>query len=199
MATPNNPISTATHRVCVGCDSAVSIWAARLPRQAGFLVEVVGVDDVRNESGDTDEEQQQRDEEQEQPEGDGAADDRAADLAVTLVDPHARSRRWASPRSDGTARSVTPSCAGRSHRCDRPEARRARRAQYPLSSATIRTCQDGRHMADDVVLEDVSPKTGGGLAECRRGDLRRSRRRRPHPRADRHLGQGHRVRQRQGR
>ena len=55
--------------------------------EPGVLVDVVGVDQMRHESGDSDEEQQQRDEEQEQAEGDRAPGDRAADLAVTLVDP----------------------------------------------------------------------------------------------------------------
>ena len=44
---------------------------------------------MRHESGDSDDEQQQRDEEQEQPEGDRAAGDGAADVAVAAVDPQA--------------------------------------------------------------------------------------------------------------
>ena len=55
-------------------------------REPGIFVDVVGVDDMRHEPGDADDEQRQRDEEQEQAEGDGAADDRSGDVAVALED-----------------------------------------------------------------------------------------------------------------
>ena len=82
---PNNPMPVAIHRVELGCAQGIVDLSGETARYARLL-DLAPPIHAREESGETHEEEQHRDEEEEQPEGDGAADDRAGGVAVTLVD-----------------------------------------------------------------------------------------------------------------